>query len=614
MLHYTPTPPEQSHADITSLHGFAAWLEHHIESATAWLMTGRFVVSSSDDGYSWECRYEARDTSAALFWWDLRTPGIRATAEATSASVSSLFVAWRERLPEEERHALDRALASQPEGRFPDHLDLHDLPAWVNPAYDKPLGVQKWNRLGPAPHLNQRLDSLLHAERPGSQATSGSAVWKRLFDAAFVFTDNVRLPPHTQYTAVELDEAPIDLSDGRDLAVYLYRLSVGNNVVRKTYAQIQTLFHTLTGRTFEVVRPEQGSVRAGPRTGIGTAAQSDDSTRAVGLVIEADWGDVPLGFSGAGITEALYMSTLLAGGNSQVVMLDEPALNLHPTLMSSLVTHLLAHEHRPEEGRSQFFVSTHSPWLVPADALDRVARFTLGARGQTILHGLRDPAGPNLDDAQLAELRNLVRKSPSAAALLFSRAVLLVEGETELGALPVWWDAMQQDVALYSVGGKGNFVGPVKFLNRFAIPWAILCDGDALWDRKQHSRTHGPDLHVRAILNASARRLRAGATDPTTDAGFQRWRRRLERFGIFTLANSADAGFEQALQAETPVDVWASAHNRFDDNKVAVGRYVAENCVCSPSLERLMRRIVHHLNLQGAGLSRLEHRATSHHS
>lgn len=121
---------------------------------------------------------------------------------------------------------------------------------------------------------------------------------------------------------------------------------------------------------------------------------------------------------------------------------------------------------------------------------------------------------------------------------------------------------------------------------------------------------HGPDLHVRAILNANARRLRAGAGDPTTDAGFQQWRRRTERFGIFTLASSLDVGFEKALQAETPSEVWATAHDHFDDNKVAVGRYVAENCACPPSLGRLIRRIVHHLNRQGAGLSSLERRAT----
>jgi hypothetical protein len=311
---------------------------------------------------------------------------------------------------------------------------------------------------------------------------------------------------------------------------------------------------------------------------------------------------VPLGFSGAGTAEALYMSTLLAESNSQVVALDEPALNLHPTVMSGLLGHLLAHERRSEEDRSQFIVSTHSPWLVPADALDRVARFTLGGSGQTLVHTLRDSTGPKLDDALLAELRNLVRKSPSAASLLFSRAVLLVEGETELGALPVWWDAVRQDVALYSVGGKGNFVGPMKFLNRFAIPWAILCDGDALWDQKQHSRTHGPDTHMRAILSANARQLRVPAGDPTTEAGFQKWRSRLERFGIFTLASNAGAGFEKAVKTETTADVWASAHDRFDENKVAVGRFVAENCSCPPSLKRLTQRIVRHLNAKGAGL------------
>jgi len=603
----------QVNVDPAGLHKFGIWLERNITSATDWLLHGRLVISSPDDGHTWDCRYEARQQSAIPFWWDLRTPGIRARAEPTNASVPSLFVAWREQLVEEERHALDLALASQPGGRFPDTLDLQDLPVWANPAYAKPLGVQAWSWQGPAPHINQRLASLLPVEQPGTQAT-GSQVWNRLLEEAFVFTENVRLPPRTEYKADELDEALIDLSDGKDLALYLYRLSVGDGVKRKTYTQIQSLFQTLTGRTFEVVRPEQGASRKGQKPRGRTTTQNGVSAPAVDLVIEANWGDVPLKFSGAGIAEALYMSTLLAGSTGQVVVLDEPALNLHPTLMSSFLAQLLAHQRRPQEQRSQFLVSTHSPWLIPADALDRVARFTLGASGQTFLHSLHDPAGPPLDDAQRAELRNLVRKRPSAAALLFSRAVLLVEGETELGALPVWWwDIMQQDVTVYSVDGKGNFVGPVKFLNRFAIPWAIVCDGDALWDKTQQGRTHKPDLYVQAILKASGKRLRAGIGDPTTDVGFRLWRRRVERFGIFTLASSSDAAFEKAVQAETPWHVWDSAHERFDSNNVAVGRYVAENCDCPPSLEHLMRRIVQYLNLHGAGLRTLQRRATPRH-
>jgi hypothetical protein len=111
-------------------------------------------------------------------------------------------------------------------------------------------------------------------------------------------------------------------------------------------------------------------------------------------------------------------------------------------------------------------------------------------------------------------------------------------------------------------------------------------------------------------VNASARRLKSGAGDPTTDAGFQRWKRRLEHFGIFTLASSSDAGFEKALQGETPESIWVSAHDRFDDNKVAVGRYVAENYDWPPSLDRLVRRVVRYLNVQGAGLNWLERDAT----
>jgi predicted ATP-dependent endonuclease of OLD family len=52
------------------------------------------------------------------------------------------------------------------------------------------------------------------------------------------------------------------------------------------------------------------------------------------------------------------------------------------------------------------------------------------------------------------ELRHM-----DARALLFAHAVLLVEGDTELGALPVWYEKefheslWSKDIAVHEVGG-----------------------------------------------------------------------------------------------------------------------------------------------------------------
>ncbi len=60
------------------------------------------------------------------------------------------------------------------------------------------------------------------------------------------------------------------------------------------------------------------------------------------LFTSSSWGNIPLEFSGAGIAEALFLSAVLAGSTGQVVMLEEPALNLQLALeVFSLIRHLL---------------------------------------------------------------------------------------------------------------------------------------------------------------------------------------------------------------------------------------------------------------------------------
>lgn len=202
------------------------------------------------------------------------------------------------------------------------------------------------------------------------------------------------------------------------------------------------------------------------------------------------------------------------------------------------------------------------------------------------------------------DLRRLLRGNLAVRALLFSRAVFLLEGETELGALSVWGvDLARQDIALYHVGGKGNFVAPLKLIHHFNIPWAILGDGEVLWDLAQRGREHGPSDHIRTILAVTQHSLPTVPGDPgAQEEDFTRWRAVLERYGIFSLANTAHDGFERAIQQEIDAALWRSAQEQFGSNKVARGRYIAENSACPERVEQLIRRMMLRLREQGADI------------
>ena len=77
--------------------------------------------------------------------------------------------------------------------------------------------------------------------------------------------------------------------------------------------------------------------------------------------------------------------------------------------------------------------------------------------------------------------------SADARGLLFANAVILLEGETELGAIPIWCTKGARsekksspddlNVAFFSVGVI-KFRTYLTDLDRFGIPWAVICDGE----------------------------------------------------------------------------------------------------------------------------------------
>jgi len=226
--------------------------------------------------------------------------------------------------------------------------------------------------------------------------------------------------------------------------------------------------------------------------------------------------------------------------------------------------------------------------------------------------------------------------SPDGWGLLFAAdAVILVEGETELVALPRWFEKISEttdtiawsarNIAILSAGGDHGFESWGRYLSHYHVPWAIVCDGAILdpyqplnsnpvsgkttaqaettpvtWQKRkawlllQVARAHGNGQLCDEHKGLYAERGEAG-TRPGRPT-FDEVTRLRETRGIFTLANwFARPG----KLPEPPEDICLI--ESFDDlikqseslqkaaegtleelgerrNKVRLGPYVAEAC------------------------------------
>lgn len=278
------------------------------------------------------------------------------------------------------------------------------------------------------------------------------------------------------------------------------------------------------------------------------------------------------------------MCTLIASRNEQIIILDEPAMNMHVTMQKALLNEIQASQ------SNQYIVVTHSPILISPNAILKTSRFFLH-QGHTCRAAFDRSS---LSDEELSKLEKELRRSTDARAVLFSRGVILVEGETEQGVLAVWFEKQfgisleSKDFVIYNVGGDKSFGRFVQYLHQFHIPWTIICDGKVIGD----------------CISAGARpRIvrqldKAGIPDlPNCDGkNFLQLRQDLEVCGVFTHAEDIDNEIE-ALQVVK--DHWDESRDQVGDSKARHGQYIATKYDCPDEIARLLKKAIDHLEKQG---------------
>src|SRR5206468_1113241 len=121
-----------------------------------------------------------------------------------------------------------------------------------------------------------------------------------------------------------------------------FRLKMGDPTEQVRFRRIQDSFSTLIGedRRFDLtvkLLPQQ-SVGENNLTVKLLSQQTPDAMQPMLDIRVMDTaGDLSLAYQGTGVWEALVLSTLLDESEGRLILLDEPAANLHPGMQHKLI-------------------------------------------------------------------------------------------------------------------------------------------------------------------------------------------------------------------------------------------------------------------------------------
>jgi predicted ATP-dependent endonuclease of OLD family len=240
-------------------------------------------------------------------------------------------------------------------------------------------------------------------------------------------------------------------STGVSLASILFNLKNGRPKEKAKFEEIKQEFHEIFSNL------ELDVIKEGEEIKIHTQKNNIESTTL---------------FLGAGILQTLLLITHIVAHKEKIILVDHPELYLHPHAQRNLANLI------DDSDDIQIFLITHSPYFVNLDQCHKIIRF-VQKNSQTEVHTMLPEYFTEMDYLKLEQLLDIDSKE-----LFFARKVLLVEGPTEYGAIPVFAKAQKYSfdkngVSIVDVGGKSNLDIFARLCEGYHIPYLILADGDA---------------------------------------------------------------------------------------------------------------------------------------
>ena len=249
-------------------------------------------------------------------------------------------------------------------------------------------------------------------------------------------------------------------------------------LAREVDSEISSQTSSVTKLINDEIKKIFNNVSVSFETGVGKFKAEDAIKDGSRFVINSNGNDTTLNYQGSGVRRAFLWAAISALCNDglykkgrqkvgseepKVLLIDEPEINLHPSLVRSAQKAIYA---IAKLTGWQVICTTHSPCFVDLTA-DHTTIISTSASSAGVRYFQTDKAKFSEDEKE--NLKMLLLCSPSTNEFFFYEKSILVEGDTEFLTFKYLAEkqGLASEVCVINCRGKANIPTFIKIFNQF---------------------------------------------------------------------------------------------------------------------------------------------------